>query len=60
MRVVLDTNVLVSAFLYGGVPLEVVSLAESGVIEAATSNEAFMHVHGWWIVGRDLRASEDR
>jgi uncharacterized protein len=40
VRIVIDTNVLVSAFLYDGVPLEVISLAESGAIEVATSNEA--------------------
>jgi putative PIN family toxin of toxin-antitoxin system len=40
MRVVLDTNVLVSAFLFGGTPLELVSLAESSVFELVTSEEA--------------------
>lgn len=40
MRVVLDTNILVSALLYGGVPLEVLSLAESGVVQPLASREA--------------------
>jgi uncharacterized protein len=40
VRVVIDTNVLVSAFLFGGTPLELVSLAESSVFEVATSEEA--------------------
>jgi uncharacterized protein len=40
MRVVLDTNILVSAFLYGGLPLGVLRLADAGVIEVITSEAA--------------------
>lgn len=40
MRVVIDTNVLVSAFLFGGTPLELLSLAESSEFEVVASDEA--------------------
>ncbi|MCL5103354.1 MAG: putative toxin-antitoxin system toxin component, PIN family [Armatimonadetes bacterium] len=40
MKVVLDTNVLISAFIYGGAPLRLVELAESGVLDVVTSEEA--------------------
>jgi hypothetical protein len=40
LRVVLDTNILVSAFLYGGIPLDVLDLAESSLIELYTSEAA--------------------
>jgi len=38
MRVVLDTNVLVSAFLYGGNPRRIVELVLSGEVEMAISD----------------------
>lgn len=40
IRAVLDTNVLVSAFLFGGVPLGILDLAEAGAIEVYTSENA--------------------
>ena len=40
MKAVLDTNILVSAFLYGGVPLDVLRLADAGVIDVVTSEDA--------------------
>lgn len=40
MKVVLDTNVLVSALLFGGTPLDVVSLAQSSAIDVVTSETA--------------------
>ena len=45
MRVVIDTNVIVSGFLFGGMPAEVLTLAASGVIAPcftdATIEEAY-------------------
>ncbi len=37
MRVVLDTNVIISALLFGGKPLEVLKLAEAGAFIMLTS-----------------------
>jgi putative PIN family toxin of toxin-antitoxin system len=37
-RVVADSNILISAFLRGGKPLEVLELARAGQIELAVSN----------------------
>ena len=37
MRVVVDTNVIVSAFLWGGVPRQLLDTAEAGRIELVTS-----------------------
>lgn len=37
MKVVLDTNVWISALLWGGVPDQVINLAEIGQIDIATS-----------------------
>ncbi len=40
MRVVLDTNVIISAYVFGGRPLDVLRLAEQGKIELLTSHKA--------------------
>ena len=40
MRVVLDTNVVLSGLLYGGRPLEILNLARSRSIEVYTSLDA--------------------
>ena len=37
MRVVLDTNVAVSALLFGGAPAELLGLGRTGAIELCTS-----------------------
>ena len=37
MRVVLDTNILISALLWGGVPYRLLQLAQSGEIKLITS-----------------------
>lgn len=39
MRVVIDTNVIVSGFLFGGTPAEVLKLAASGEIAACFTDE---------------------
>jgi predicted nucleic acid-binding protein len=44
VRIVLDTNVLVSAFLFGGVPLEVVSLVRTSTIEAVASEASLLEL----------------
>jgi predicted nucleic acid-binding protein len=51
IRAVLDTNVLVSAFLYGGPPLDVLDLAEAGVLEVYTSEDAIAELHA--VLSRD-------
>ena len=45
MRAVLDTNVLVSAFLFGGPPLDVLDLAEAGVVQVYTSEAALAELN---------------
>ena len=40
MKVVLDTNVIVSAYLFGGRPFDLLRLAEQGTIEVLTSEDA--------------------
>lgn len=40
MKVVLDTNVLVSAFLFGGRPLDLLDLANVGIVQVHTSEKA--------------------
>ena len=40
MRVVLDTNILISGLLFGGPPLEILSLAEASAIEVVTADAA--------------------
>lgn len=40
MIAVLDTNVVVSAFLFGGVPLDIISLAEASAVQLITSTAA--------------------
>lgn len=37
MRIVCDTNVLVSGFLFGGIPRQILSMAEDEVVTIATS-----------------------
>ena len=37
MRATLDTNIVVSALLFGGIPPDIISLAESSTIELVTS-----------------------
>ncbi|MBM4354095.1 MAG: putative toxin-antitoxin system toxin component, PIN family [Deltaproteobacteria bacterium] len=41
MRVVLDTNVLVSALLFGGVPGQILDLVRSGMLVPLVSRETF-------------------
>jgi putative PIN family toxin of toxin-antitoxin system len=45
IKAVLDTNVLVSGFLYGGPPSDVLDLAEAGVVEIYTSERAIAELH---------------
>jgi len=45
-RVVLDTNVLISAFLFGGAPREVVELIIAGVIDCSLSPAILDEVRG--------------
>jgi len=45
-RVVLDTNVLVSALLFGGIPARVTRLAIEGHILSATSPALLAELHG--------------
>lgn len=45
MKVVLDTNVVVSALLYGGPPLDALDLAEAGVVQVYTSADALAELH---------------
>ncbi len=40
IKAVLDTNVLISAFLYGGPPLDILDLADAGMVDLYTSEEA--------------------
>lgn len=40
MRAVLDTNVVVSALLFGGTPLDIIDLAEASAIELVASPAA--------------------
>lgn len=51
IKAVLDTNVLVSAFLYGGLPLDVLELAEAGVVEVYTSEDALAELYA--VLSRD-------
>ncbi len=37
MRIVVDTNIIVSGFLFGGVPLRVLDAGKIGIIELCTS-----------------------
>ena len=37
IRIVVDTNVLVSGFLFGGLPLRVLEAGRSGIVELCTS-----------------------
>lgn len=46
MKVVLDTNVILSAYLFGGRPLDVLKLAKEGVVELLTSDEALGELVG--------------
>lgn len=62
MRAVLDTNVVVSALLFGGLPLDIIDLAESSVIELTTSPAALAELtevlyrprFSRWFAARDL------
>jgi putative PIN family toxin of toxin-antitoxin system len=40
VKIVLDTNVIMSAYLFGGRPLQVLRLAEKGAVELLTCREA--------------------
>jgi len=46
LRVVVDTNVLISAFLFGGAPREIVELIVAGVIDGAISPAILDEVRG--------------
>lgn len=37
MRIVADTNIVVSGFLFGGVPLRVLNAGKLGIVELCTS-----------------------
>lgn len=58
IRAVLDTNVVVSAFLYGGPPLDIVDLAEAGAVEVYTSEGALAELHA--VLSRDKFAARLR
>ena len=58
IKAVLDTNVLVSAFLYGDPPLDVLDLAEAGVVEVYTSEEALLELYA--VLSRDKFAGRLR
>jgi putative PIN family toxin of toxin-antitoxin system len=45
VRVVLDTNVVVSALLFGGRPSQVLLAAEGGVLQLSTSNEMLLELN---------------
>ena len=40
VRAVLDTNIVVSALLFGGIPLDIIDLAEASAIDLVTSPAA--------------------
>ncbi len=46
MRIVLDTNVIISAYLFGGRLLELLRLARQGTVEVLTSGEALAELLG--------------
>jgi len=58
IKAVLDTNVLVSAFLYGGPPLDVLDLAEAKVVEIYTSEDAIAELQA--VLSRDKFAGRLR
>lgn len=46
LRVVLDSNVLISALVFGGKPREILDLAVKGLIEVAVSDDILEEVGG--------------
>ena len=46
MRVVLDTNVVASALLWGGIPERLIELAGEGVLECFISGDDDLHALG--------------
>ena len=55
MRLLLDTNVVVSALVWGGVPFELLSLAAAGDVELCTSPALMDELRG--VLGRKHIAS---
>ncbi len=58
MRVVLDTNVLISALFWGGAPRRVVDLAVSGRFQALTSPELLVEFEA--VLREDFDLPQDR
>ncbi|MGD8240835.1 MAG: putative toxin-antitoxin system toxin component, PIN family [Armatimonadota bacterium] len=58
MRVVIDTNVLISALFWGGAPRRVVDLAASGPFQAVTSPEMLAQLEG--VLAEDFDVPQDR
>jgi putative PIN family toxin of toxin-antitoxin system len=63
IRVVLDSNVYISALLFGGIPRRLVALAENGLVELYVSKqiqtevERVLEVKFSWPIGRVLNAA---
>ena len=63
IRVVLDSNVYISALLFGGVPRQLIALVENGFVELYTSKqiqrevERVLEVKFSWPTGRVLNAA---
>jgi putative PIN family toxin of toxin-antitoxin system len=58
MRVVLDTNVLVSALFWGGQPRRVVDMAIAGRVQAVTSAELLLELAQ--VLAEDLEVPQDK
>jgi len=58
MRVVLDTNVLISALFWGGRPRRVVDLAAAGRFQAVTSLELVAELED--VLAEDFEAPQER
>ncbi|MFZ0313924.1 MAG: putative toxin-antitoxin system toxin component, PIN family [Candidatus Korobacteraceae bacterium] len=63
IRVVLDSNVYISALLFGGVPRQLIALVENGFVQLYTSKqiqkevERVLEVKFHWPTGRVLNAA---
>ena len=58
MRAVLDTNVIISALFWGGLPRRVVDLAISGGFQAVTSPELLWELEA--VLAEDFEVPQDR
>lgn len=58
MRVVIDTNVLISALFWGGAPRRVVDLAASGRLQAVTSPELLAELED--VLAEDFEVPQKR